>query len=635
MTSTGKTALPRPRLTIVPAKAGLPLLGGEVDLLVNVAVDLPALEVDRPPLSLALVIDRSGSMSGAPLEAAKRAAALAVGMLVPGDWVSVVAFDDAVTLVRPLVRVGDDRRELVAAIGGIRAGGSTNLYGGWAEGLTQALACPESEIVARVVLLSDGMANAGVTDRGQIAKDITAAAGHGVTTTTMGLGRNYDEDLLQLMADAGHGNYVFLESDSVVTRAFEQEVAGLSALRGRGARLAASPVGGAKLRFADADGARLAGLRADASGLVLPDLIANLPGDYLVTLQVASGPIDVSLTLHWEDVLTGAHDEQTVELGLPWLGSEAYGALQVDGRVQLAWGLARVAAIKRQLAVAARTGNHTELEKLMPQLARLVASLPEGEERRREEAELANLERYMARRDHAMAAKEADWASRRNQRGFDDMKMAHMRDEEREYRARKEALYREHLAARAAQTNRELLDSTLPGGHKRVQVVRGDITQQAVDAVVNSTSRALFGVGGVDGALARAGGQRHLLALRDIGSIDFGQAVFTPGFGIPARFVIHTAAQPWAGGGEEVETLKRCYAAVFALAEQLGVRSIALPAIGTGRYQFPVALAVGIAVDAARDALAKGQLEIVRFVAFDDRTGDEYLRALNGAWQAA
>lgn len=632
MTSTGKTTLPRPRLTIVPAKAGLPLVGGEVDLLVNVAVDLPALEVDRPPLSLVLVIDRSGSMSGAALDAAKRAAMLAVGMLVPGDWVSVVTFDHAVAVVQPLVRVGDDRRELIAAIGGIRVGGNTNLYGGWAEGLTQALACPESEAVARVVLLSDGMANAGVIDREQIAKDVTAAAGHGVTTTTMGLGRNYDENLLRLMADAGRGNYVFLEGDSVVTRAFEREVAGLSALRGRGVRLAVAPVAGARLRFADPDGARLAGLDADASGLLLPDLIANLPGDYLLTLQVAPGPTDVSLTLHWGDVLTGAQDEETSALDLPWLEPEAWAAAPVDGRVRLARGLASVAAIKRQVALAARMRDLAQVEELARQLAGLVASLPECEERRREEAELADLQRHIARQDHAMTAKDADMAARFRQRGLDARKLDYMWEQEGRWRRQKEIAHREHWAPR---TTRELLDSALPGGHKRVQVVVGDITQQAVDAVVNSTSRALFGVAGVDGALARAGGERHLMAMRDIGSIDFGQAVFTPGFGIPSRFVIHTAAQPWAGGGEEVETLKRCYAAVFALAEQLRVRSIALPAIGTGTYQFPVALAVGVAVEAARDALAKGNLELVRFVAFDDWTGDEYLRALNGAWQAA
>lgn len=632
MPTTSHTNLPRPQLTIVPAKPGLPLRGGELDLLVSVAVDHPATEVARKPLSLALVIDCSGSMSGAPLEAAKRAAVLAVSMLVPGDRVAVVSFDSGVDVVQPLVRVGSDVRRLAESIAAIEPGGSTNLFGGWAEGLTQVLACTDDEALARVVLLSDGMANAGVTDHAQIARDVGAAASHGVTTTTLGLGRDYDEDLLRAMADGGRGNYVFLEDDEVVARAFEQEVAGLSSLRGSGVRLAAAPVAGASLRFVDRDGARLAGLGADASGLMLPDLIAGLPGEYFVTLSVEPGPNPVSLTLHWEDALANAQDEQTTILDLPWLDAADWDAAPLDERILQARTLIQVAAVKRRLADATRAGDQLGAEKLARELDALVAALPEGEARSREKADLARLLERLSQRDHYMVAKQAVAASRRTFRSIDDGKLAQMQLAESEWRKRKaEALGASQAPAMAVWSD-VLLDVALPGGTQRFQVVVGDITQQRVDAVVNSTSRSLIGVSGVDGALARAGGPRHVAAMREIGSLDFGNAVFTPAYGIPARYVIHTAAQPWAGGGAgEEETLRRCYAAVYALAENLGVRSIAVPAIGTGAYRFPVGVAVGIAIEAARAALTRGGIDRVRFVAFDVPTGEAYVAGIKQA----
>src|SRR5690606_30179769 len=189
--------LPWPRLTVDAERPGYPADGGLLDLLVKVGVDLPAAEVDRRPLALALVLDRSGSMAGAPLEAAKAALCAAVEMLMPDDWVSVVAYDDRVDVVAPLAPAGKDRRALLAAVRALGSGGSTALYAGWAEGLSQAMACPSPEAGARVVLLSDGMANVGVRDAPSIAADVAQAAAHGVTTTTMGFGRSYDEALLR------------------------------------------------------------------------------------------------------------------------------------------------------------------------------------------------------------------------------------------------------------------------------------------------------------------------------------------------------------------------------------------------------------------------------------------------------
>src|SRR5690606_27741027 len=138
------------------------------------------------------------------------------------------------------------------------------------------------------------------------------------------------------------------------------------------------------------------------------------------------------------------------------------------------------------------------------------------------------------------------------------------------------------------------------GALVRVQLVVGDITEQAVDAIVNSSNRGLFGKAGVDGAIHRRGGPQLTEATRSIGGIDYGQAVFTPGFALPTTYVIHTATPPWGATGDELSTLARCYQEVFDLAGQLGVRSIALPAIGTGTYRYPVAEAARVAVEQAQ-----------------------------------
>src|SRR5690606_5245055 len=173
-TSPAKPAndLPLPHLNITPAKASFPADGGQLDLLVKVGVDLPNETVARKPIALSLVLDRSGSMSGEPLEAAKAAACAAIEMLLPDDWVAVVAFDSYVNVVAPLAAAGHDRTAILNAVKALGPGGSTALFGGWAEGLSQVMGCPVADAGARVVLLSDGGANVGVSDAPSIAADV-------------------------------------------------------------------------------------------------------------------------------------------------------------------------------------------------------------------------------------------------------------------------------------------------------------------------------------------------------------------------------------------------------------------------------------------------------------------------------
>ncbi|MHB0855949.1 MAG: O-acetyl-ADP-ribose deacetylase [Anaerolineae bacterium] len=155
--------------------------------------------------------------------------------------------------------------------------------------------------------------------------------------------------------------------------------------------------------------------------------------------------------------------------------------------------------------------------------------------------------------------------------------------------------------------------------HERIEAVRGDITKLRVDAIVNAANESLRGGGGVDGAIHRAAGPALDEACRQIGHCATGQAVITPGFDLPARWVIHTVGPIWQGGrANEDELLAACYRHALELARPHDIRTIAFPAISTGVYGFPMERAARIAVREVRAYLARDpHLEKVFLVAYD------------------
>jgi O-acetyl-ADP-ribose deacetylase (regulator of RNase III) len=158
-----------------------------------------------------------------------------------------------------------------------------------------------------------------------------------------------------------------------------------------------------------------------------------------------------------------------------------------------------------------------------------------------------------------------------------------------------------------------------------LETVRGDITTQQVDAIVNAANESLLGGGGVDGAIHRAAGPELLAECRTLGGCRPGEAKATKGYRLPARFVIHTVGPVWGGGHlGEPETLHAAYHNALEQAIELGCRTIAFPAISCGIYGYPIEGAAQVAAEATRE---HAPLELVRFVLFNDETYDAFSAA--------
>ena len=201
-----------------------------IDLIINFGAENETRnQVTRRPLNLSLVIDRSGSMAGNSLRYAIQAALDLVERLTPSDFLSVVIYDDTPETIIKHQQV-IDKGAIRAVIGKIKAGGCTNLSGGWLMGCDCVKSQYTTERINRVLLLTDGLANVGFTDSGVLIKTAREKAEEGIVTTTLGFGNGFNEDLLIGMANGGRGNFYFIQSPDDATDVFRIEMESLTSV---------------------------------------------------------------------------------------------------------------------------------------------------------------------------------------------------------------------------------------------------------------------------------------------------------------------------------------------------------------------------------------------------------------------
>jgi Ca-activated chloride channel family protein len=615
---TGKSTTRQSQVNVElrPLKSALSTAGGEMPVMLRIAPERLAEGGERPRINLALVLDRSGSMSGTPLEQAKSGARAAIELLAADDRVSVVTYDDEVDVIVPNMSAADKTR-ILEAVHNVRSGDTTALHAGWLEGAAQTSQSLDPAALNRVVLLTDGLANRGETDLDTICSDVAGVKAHGVTTSTLGLGRQFNEDLLEGMAHAGGGNYYLAESAEQLRSIFAAELHGLSATVGRQLRMTFRPkVTNAEVREVLND------LPEEEGALILPDLIAGLPleiGAVLRTPALPEGEAELgSGKLTWQNP-DGESFELSLPLRLEVVSPDSFSELPEDPEVALLIAELRAARMKREATVALDRGDRGAAGAILSRARAGLNSAPQTDRIRGELDELGLLDSAMSRMDDVLARKRMKSQAYRKSRSF--------------YHERLEGAPKQGATSGSDVTKVPRSDGTIGV----LELTLGDITAERVDAILNPTNTGLFGTGrSVDGAVHRKGGIELTRACRHIGRVEVGRAVVTPGFRLSVQYVIHTAVPSWSGGPKDTSLMAACYRSSLDLAARMNLASIAVPAMGTGTNGFPLPVAAEVALtELLRHLRASGAPELIRVVLFDQRSLEEYRVALGRLGQAA
>lgn len=326
------------------------------------------LESPRRNLNLSLVIDRSGSMAGSPLHHALKAAESVVDQLEVNDVLSVVVYDDAVDTVVPPQTV-TDKSALKNSIRNVRAGGITNLSGGWLQGCEYVKKQLDSQKINRVLLLTDGLANMGIRDPKVLTTTAGQKAEEGITTTTLGFAQGFNEDLLIGMARAAGGNFYFIQSIDEAAEVFSIELDSLRAVAGQNLQMTIELADGVSL----IDTLSLATVSQNDANQPMISLGELYEGeDKLLglSLDISSAPIGELpvMKVHYSADVVQNDVIQTVSGTMDIVakvGTVSESALAASGHIMLDLSRLTIAKVKEISLDLAEHGKHTEAEQAL------------------------------------------------------------------------------------------------------------------------------------------------------------------------------------------------------------------------------------------------------------------------------
>ena len=361
---------------------------------------------ERLPLDVALVIDKSGSMGGGKLELAKMAARRAVELLGPRDHVALVAYDTQVELLAGGALLDPSHlRRLHSAIDCLDSGSTTNLSGGWLMGCEEVARAERADTVARTLLLSDGLANAGITDVAALQTHAGELRARGVATSTFGIGRNFDERLMEGMARAGGGNFYYLERPEQISDFLMSELGEALEVVARDASIVVEVDPGVMIHSLD-------GRRTTRNGrtveVALDDLVSRQQMEVVLRVTFprgamgASSGINITLTdrdavlqmaserIEWEYTDHPANDAQVRDQSVDLSVAQRYAAQAREEAAELN----RIGELEKARGVLVATARRIrEYAGRDPEMRRLVHELEQLAHRHRERFDEHSLKR--------------------------------------------------------------------------------------------------------------------------------------------------------------------------------------------------------------------------------------------------
>ncbi len=347
-------------------------------------------------LNLGLAIDRSGSMGGEPMERARQAAVHLVQTLDGDDKISAVSFDSQIDLLAAC-DFKANQHQLISELEALTARGGTNLFQGYLGATHQVSRGADEKRLNRVILLSDGQANEGLSDPARIEAEVAKWYNQGISTTTVGLGLGYNEDLLNGMATAGGGNFYHIQDPKEIAPLFQVELAGLSSTFGHSVTLGIESLSGVELlRVLNPVE------RTESGQLRLGDLMHGHPVELVLEFLVPPQTSTRSLcefTLSWTEVQSGLRNQTRQKLSLPVVPHGQLSEFPLDQRVMASRAVQLAAACMKKatellgsqdqeqarvgleegLATLDEAGHSPRLEELKGQLRQLLQKLEQGQ----------------------------------------------------------------------------------------------------------------------------------------------------------------------------------------------------------------------------------------------------------------